>query len=765
MHPASKHAGLALAAVLVLGALARAESPTGTLSGTVTARDGSRLPGVVLTLTRADRGAVVVTAASGGSGFYRLPGLSAGRYDLSAAAPGFAERTVAVVVEAGATHTLDLALEVAGIRESLTVTGLGARDSLEATTMREGAARDVGEALDGMAGLAKLRKGAIANDVVLRGLQSRDLNVVIDGQRVYGACPNHMDPPSFHVDFAEVERIEVAKGPFDLRHQGSLGGLVNVVTRAPEEGAHVQASFSYGSFGHLNPGATASYGTKRLAGLLGASYRRSDPYGGGSGRLFTETTNYRPEVRASDAYRAATAWARVAYAPADGHRVILAYTRQEADHVLYPYLAMDALTDDTDRASLGYEGTGLSRHLQSLRVQAYLTRVDHRMTDALRSSSAGAPRGYSMGTNASARTAGGRVEAVLGGVTLGLEGYRREWSATTEMSGMGYAPQHSVPEAETASVGAYAETSHSLGEVVLVVGARFDRLRSVADGEKANTDLYFAYNGTRSLARTDHLPSGKVRLSWTPAPGLEIEGGVGHTARVAEGNERFFALKRPGSDWVGNPALDPARHTGLDAGVRFDRGGLHAETSGYYGRVEDFITVREAPRLHGVPGVMNARARSYANVDVVLWGGELQAVLNLQGRFFLSARLAYVRGTQEPRPDLGIASTSLAEVPPLSGRAALRFDDGRFFALAEGVFTAAQDEVDTDLGESPTAGYGLLNLRAGYRRGRLALAMGVDDLLDRSYVEHLSYQRDPFRTGQRVEAPGRSLHLNASVRF
>jgi len=68
----------------------------------------------------------------------------------------------------------------------------------------------------------QLRKGAIANEVVLRGLQSRDLNVLVDGQRAYGACPNHMDPPAFHVDFAEVERIEVSKGPFDVRHQGSL---------------------------------------------------------------------------------------------------------------------------------------------------------------------------------------------------------------------------------------------------------------------------------------------------------------------------------------------------------------------------------------------------------------------------------------------------------------------------------------------------------------------------------------------------------------
>jgi outer membrane cobalamin receptor len=58
---------------------------------------------------------------------------------------------------------------------------------------------------------------------------------------------------------------------------------------------------------------------------------------------------------------------------------------------------------------------------------------------------------------------------------------------------------------------------------------------------------------------------------------------------MAEANERFFALRRMGSDWVGNPELDPARNTGVDAAVTFDRAGLHLEASGYLSRVDDFM--------------------------------------------------------------------------------------------------------------------------------------------------------------------------------
>ncbi len=50
--------------------------------------------------------------------------------------------------------------------------------------------------------------------MVLRGLQSRDLSVLIDGERVYNACPNVMDPPALRSFVTQcVNRIEVGRSP------------------------------------------------------------------------------------------------------------------------------------------------------------------------------------------------------------------------------------------------------------------------------------------------------------------------------------------------------------------------------------------------------------------------------------------------------------------------------------------------------------------------------------------------------------------------
>ena len=87
-------------------------------------------------------------------------------------------------------------------------------DSLEVREVRESSAKDVGEALTKLSGVSKFRKGGIANEIVLRGFRRDNINVLIDDVRLHGACPNRMDPPEFHVDFSEVEKIEVIKGPF-----------------------------------------------------------------------------------------------------------------------------------------------------------------------------------------------------------------------------------------------------------------------------------------------------------------------------------------------------------------------------------------------------------------------------------------------------------------------------------------------------------------------------------------------------------------------
>lgn len=756
----------ALTVVLSPPATARAQADRpATLVGTVVAADGSRIPLALLLLTSRTGHGPAVRAAASVHGTFRLAGLDPGRYDLLVSAPGFADRVVTDLdLGAGTTLSLEIGLDVALVQEQVTVIGTAPREGVSLGALRESAARDVGEALAASPGIWKLRKGGIANDVVVRGLQSRDLNVLIDGQRLHGACPNRMDPAPFHVDFAEVERIEVTSGPFDLRNQGSLGGLVNIVTKRPAEGWHAVPTLALGSDGFANPSLTASYGSRRGSLLGGASYRRSLAATAGDGLRLTERANYRPEGIDGEAYRVLTGWARAGVAPAEGHLIQAAYTWQSADAVLYPYLLMDAIYDDAQRLNATYEA-GPSGRRPAIKVQGYHARVDHWMTDAYRASASGS-RGYSMGTFAATRTTGGRVDLVAGPITAGAEAFRRRWDARTELAGRQYVPQFSIPDVVADTAGGFVEGRwHAGNRVAIDAGARLDRSRAVADAEKAGTALYLAYKGTARTARTDLFPSARAGLTWSPTGDVRLTAGVGSTVRVPEPTERFFALVRMGTDWVGHPDLDPTRNTGVDLGVSFTRAGATLAATVWAARLAGFVAVHDQPRRQAVPGVMNARARSYANIDARLYGLELVAGAPVGRRFHVSADASSTRGTAAPRPDLGLTSRDLAEMPPFRGRLRIRFDDGRLFAGAEAVAAARQRRVDRALGEQPTPGYTVVNVQAGMRHGPLAVAAGVSNLLDRFYVEHLSYQRDPYRTGVRVPEPGRTLFANVSWRF
>ncbi len=726
------------------------------------ALDRMLLPGVSTAAYREDQ-AAEVRLASGDLGLYQSPDLAPGLWDVRAELAGFVTREVrAVEVEAGCGSPLDVVLIAAAVEEPVALAAAAPRDSLEAPRIRESGARDVGELLDSVTGVARVRKGGIGNDIVLRGLQARDLSVLVDGQRLHGACPYRMDPAVFHFDLAEVERVEVGRGPFDMRSQGSLSGTVNVVTRAPERGWRVAPQLSLGSFRFVNPSLTLARGTDRVSALAGLSWRRSDVYRDGAGRPFTAAANYRPTAGSGEAFGIGTAWGRVVVAPGEGQRIDLSYAGQRSDAVYSPYLAMDAGSDHMDRANLRYVSDG-----EAVRVtaQAYWARVDHWMDDRLRASSVGAERGYSMRTTARTRTWGGRLQLAHGGTTAGVEGYVRSWDAANETADMLYRPQPMVPDVSVKVLGLFVEHDRTLlSGWRLELGARLDHAWSAADGSKADTALYEAYQATRSTSAQDTLPSAKARLRWRRG-GFEAAAGLGHAERFPAPDERYLALHREGADWVGDPSLVRSRNTDVDLSLSWETRGARATLSLFQAWVGDYVAVVPAARIVQVPDVTNAEARSFANVDATLRGGELATSLALGSRLFLTGELAYTRGSKAADPARGIAAGPLAEMPPLAGRAGLRFDDGRVFATLEGSFAGRQGRVDASLREQPTAGWATANVRAGVRWGKTMATAGVENLFDLDYVEHLSYQRDPFATGVRVPEPGRNAYLRISMRF
>ena len=635
-------------------------------------------------------------------------------------------------------------------------------DALDIHDIRKTPARDLGEAVDAVEGVSFIRKGAIANDIVLRGFGRENLNVLIDGARIYGACPNRMDPAPFHVDFAEIERITVLKGPFDVENAGSLGGTINAKTLTPMPGAHADLVTLFGSYENVNASGKASCANERVDAIAGYSYKYSLPYKDAEGHRITELyppdspNRYRPEETDERAYVMNSWWTKAGFQPFEDHRMEASYTRQEADDVRYPYLLMDAEYDDTNRVNWSYEIRHLNPRLDSLRVQAYWNNVRHDMTDAKRQSSFASDSGYSMRTFAETEILGGKadIEGALGSgqLSAGMDCYFRNWDAETTLpTGI----QDSVPDVETTDIGAYFEYMHPVAnQVSVTLGGRVDYTELEA-GENRG-EVYRLYYETADTDQTEFLGSGNMQILFRPNQDLELFTGVGISVRPPDPVEQYFALLRPmdNPNWVGNPGLDPVQNREVDTGLKYAAGRFRTKFTLFYSDVKDYIAVVN------VMGIAPAKpARSYRNVDATLYGGEFTMEIDLRHDMVLRGGMACNYGRDDSMEE------PLAEMPPLEGAAALKYDPGSWFIEVEGKFADNQDRVNEDLQEMETPGWGVANFTAGAEYKFFSVVGGVQNLFDKQYVPHLSYQRDPFRSGIRVPEIGRSFFITISCKI
>jgi iron complex outermembrane receptor protein len=653
-------------------------------------------------------------------------------------------------------------------------------ESLEVREVRESAAKDTGEALKDIPGISRLRKGGIANDIVLRGHKKDNINVLIDGTKFYGACPNKMDPPAFHLDFAEVDTIEVLKGAFDVRNQGSLGGVVDIKTKSARKGYHLEIHGGYESFESFNSSAVVSYGAERFSILGGGAYKSSNPYKDGNGQRFTEVypltspNRYKPSEIDSTAYRIKTGWTKFTASPIDDHKIELSYTRQEADDVMYPYLLMDSPTDETDRINVRYEIGNLGEVLSSLKFQTYFNKVEHDMTDERRCSSTmntsactgSLPRPYSMRTYAESETKGVKAESeflLLGTTTLGADYYEREWDATTTMYMMmpmppRYVDQASMPDVKVENFGVFVMNTKEITDTIdLSSGLRLDVTDTEPRKDRTSVyNLYSIYHGPMGIDQSDTYVSGNIKMNYTVSDALSLFAGFGHTERVPDPEERYIALRRMGTqavpDRVGNPALDTVKNNEFDAGLKYKTDKVLVKTQLFYSDLDDYIITQE---------VFNGTryARTYTGVEATMYGGEASARFALPMDLYATLAASYTRGENDSD------NTDLPEIPPFKGSAGLRYDRGTYFAEIEELFASKQTKVDALIDEDETAGWGITNVKAGYEYKKIKVYAGVKNLFDKYYLESLSYLRNPFSSGIKIPEPGRTLYVNLQYDF
>src|SRR5690349_499928 len=238
------------AAVLLVTAGASFAQATSTFNGRVVDNSDAVLPGVTVTVTNTATG-VVRTTVSNAEGQYLLPGLEPGTYQVKTELAGFAPSVRDNVrLAINATLTVDFKLALAGVNETLTVTGeaplIEATQSKVANTIQTTELQNLPMITRTVSGMLELLPGA-APVAALHRTKETVGSVSYGGssggnvaQNVDGADnrDNHYSGPLMSFTTESLEQFQLASNQFSAADGRSSGAAISLVTKSGTNQLH-----------------------------------------------------------------------------------------------------------------------------------------------------------------------------------------------------------------------------------------------------------------------------------------------------------------------------------------------------------------------------------------------------------------------------------------------------------------------------------------------------------------------------------------------
>ncbi len=593
-------------------------------------------------------------------------------------------------------------------RVASTVTVIG-REEIERRQLRT-----VLDALRGVPGMAIARNGGPGGvtSAFLRGAGADQALVLIDGVAVNDAGSPTNAYDLAHLLTADVERIEVLRGPQSTLYGSSaMGGVIQVFTRAAGGTPRGAVALEGGSFATAEVAASAAGGAGRLAYSFTAASRRTDGISAAPADLGN---------RERDGHRATTGSARLTWRPGGRWELGAAVRGVDASGGIDqgtptgddPNYDSDVV-DVSGSGWLGWTSAG-GRWRQTLSV-AY-ARQEREARDE---PDAEHPADRSLtASEGSRRTVQWVHEAnVLGRLVAGA-GVEEESASSDFTSDGAFGPfASSFPERDARTVSAFLHHESAWGPLVIGVGGRID------DHDRFGTHGTFRVTPVVSLGS-----SSRVKATW----------GTGFKAPT------LFQLYDPD---FGNPDLEPETSRGWDAGVEQDLAGGRARL-GATVFATDFESLVGFEFPDGYRNVSEARAR----------GVEVAASLLAVDAFRIRGGYTYTKATDESAgsPDEGLpllrrprhqANVGVELAPP-----------GRWAMAADVLVTGERD--DRDFAEFPAArvtldGYVVARAAGSYRlTDSVRIEARVENAFDASY-------REVFGFG----TPGRSVFAGLHAAF
>jgi outer membrane receptor for ferrienterochelin and colicins len=557
--------------------------------------------------------------------------------------------------------------------------------------MRQSGSTDLASVLVERTGVTAEGGHPVGTGIMLQGLGSERVLVLVDGQPMIGRLSGSLDLS--RVPVGMIERVEVVKGPQStLYGSDAMGGVVNIITRAPDRGVW-QAGIDVigGSRDRLDAGLDAQGSVGAVAWTADAGRRSIELVPGHGGDAGTVASRWDAASRLQ--------WQASDGLTFFGGGMLLDESQRWRSGALYHF------ADNLQWS--GRAGATWQRGGHSITPAVYATEFRHlSRRSTLPQALDGTGEEESQRLVEAEVQYGGRFGAVA--VDAGIEA-RRESIASDRVQGTDRTLHTAEP---------FAQATLSNDRWSVVPGVR------LSWSEQWGTNV-----------------TPRIAALFRPTEQLAIRASVGQGFRAPSFKELYMEFLNTGAGAGyrvrGNETLRPETSRNATAGIEWAGERLYARTQFFYNVFDQFIETVELADSGGL------RLFTYGNIeDGATWGSELELGTTWRG-FRAEAGYGYLvaedRRTDQP----------LLGRPMHSGRASLGYARASGLRLTlTGVFTGRTLVARTDSTETQRAGFSRLDVRIAQSLPRgLELSAGIDNVADTRPEHWPGYVNRQFHIG------------------
>ncbi|KMV01014.1 TonB-dependent copper receptor [Acinetobacter schindleri] len=606
-------------------------------------------------------------------------------------------------------------------------------------------ATDGADYLQSIVGFSSVNSGAGTNgDVTFRGMFGSRIKILTDGTENLGACPSRMDSPTSYISPESYDRISVIKGPQTVQYANTGSAATVIFERTPEqfgEDQHYrgQASVLMGSFGRFDHNVEVAAGDEQKYIRLNTNRSVANSYQDGNGNTVPSDWERWNADLALGWTPDENTWVELTGGKADGEAV-------------YAGRMMDGSKFARESLGLRVEKRNISDVIQKVEGQINYNYNDHVMDNySLR-----AKPMMEMATNVARKTLNARVAMTSEWdkvkLISGLDTQNNEHSIRKTTDGVSYQNLPRMTDMEFQSIGAFGELTYDLGnDNQFVTGLRLDQVD--VDAVQSNQ------------SRQQLLPSGFLRFENIHPEHEDGKTyiGLGYVERMPDYWE-LFSPKSGNGNANTFKNIDTEKTLQLDVGYQHSHGKFNSWASAYAGLINDYVLTTYRPT--GMMGRLEAHSR---NVDATIAGAEAGIGYQLTDAIQADVSAMYAWGENTTN------NTPLPQIAPLEARVNLRYIQDKYNVGLLWRVVDSQNRISKNEGNivgydlQPSAGFSTLSLNGTYNLAEdIDLSVGIDNVLDKTYTEHLNKMGNAgvgLAANEQFNNMGRNYWARISMRF